>query len=221
MILLDLQYRIIESKDWAFMMFLLALLLVVFIKSTFEKRFFDFSRIIVSDKYHRIYKDSSNILSLFTIFIFIVNIISLAFFIQLVAVYYGLAIPSDWVLFIRISTLLSVFILVKYLIEKIVATIFGIEEIMDEYNLTKVNYRTYVGLLLLPLTVVMYYNPGLSHALIVPLSVLLIGINLFTYAITFVRYQNFVLSKLFYFILYLCAFEIAPYYFVYYLIKKN
>ena len=221
MILLDLQYRIIESKDWAFMMFLLALLLVVFIKSTFEKRFFDFSRIIVSDKYHRIYKDSSNILSLFTIFIFIVNIISLAFFIQLVAVYYGLAIPSDWVLFIRISTLLTVFILVKYLIEKIVATIFGIEEIMDEYNLTKVNYRTYVGLLLLPLTVVMYYNSGLSHALIVPLSVLLIGINLFTYAITFVRYQNFVLSKLFYFILYLCAFEIAPYYFVYYLIKKN
>ena len=203
------------------MMFLLALLLVVFIKSTFEKRFFDFSRIIVSDKYHRIYKDSSNILSLFTIFIFIVNIISLAFFIQLVAVYYGLAIPSDWVLFIRISTLLTVFILVKYLIEKIVATIFGIEEIMDEYNLTKVNYRTYVGLLLLPLTVVMYYNSGLSHALIVPLSVLLIGINLFTYAITFVRYQNFVLSKLFYFILYLCAFEIAPYYFVYYLIKKN
>ena len=221
MILLDLQYRIIESKDWAFMMFLLALLLVVFIKSTFEKRFFDFSRIIVSDKYHRIYKDSSNILSLFTIFIFIVNIISLAFFIQLVAVYYGLAIPSDWLLFIRISTLLTVFILVKYLIEKIVATIFGIEEIMDEYNLTKVNYRTYVGLLLLPLTVVMYYNSGLSHALIVPLSVLLIGINLFTYAITFVRYQNFVLSKLFYFILYLCAFEIAPYYFVYYLIKKN
>jgi Domain of unknown function (DUF4271) len=221
MILLGLQHRIIESKDWAFMMFLLALLLVVFIKSTFEKRFFDFSRIIVSDKYHRIYKDSSNILSLFTLFIFIVNIISLAFFIQLVAVKYELAVKSDWVLFIRIATLLTVFILVKYLIEKIVATIFGIEEIMDEYNLTKVNYRTYVGLLLLPITVVMFYNDGFSNILIVPLFFLLIAINLFTYVITFVRYQNYVLSKLFYFILYLCAFEIAPYYFVYYLIKKN
>jgi hypothetical protein len=145
----------------------------------------------------------------------------LAFFIQLVAVKYELAVKSDWVLFIRIATLLTVFILVKYLIEKIVATIFGIEEIMDEYNLTKVNYRTYVGLLLLPITVVMFYNDGFSNILIVPLFFLLIAINLFTYVITFVRYQNYVLSKLFYFILYLCAFEIAPYYFVYYLIKKN
>jgi hypothetical protein len=143
----------------------------------------------------------------------------LAFFIQLVAVKYELAVKSDWVLFIRIATLLTVFILVKYLIEKIVATIFGIEEIMDEYNLTKVNYRTYVGLLLLPITVVMFYNDGFSNILIV--LFLLIAINLFTYVITFVRYQNYVLSKLFYFILYLCAFEIAPYYFVYYLIKKN
>lgn len=221
MILLDLQYRVTEDKDWAFIVFIMSLLLVVFIKSSFEKRFYDFSRIIISDKYHKVYKDSSNIMSIFTIFIFIVNIISLAFFIHMVAVYYGLTIKTDWTLFTRIATFLTVFILVKYLIEKIVATIFGIEEIMDEYNVSKVNYRIYVGLLLLPLIVVMYYNNWISNKFIIPLAFLLIVINLFTYVITLVRYQNLVLSKLFYFILYLCTFEIAPYYFIYYLIKKN
>ena len=221
MILLDLQYRVLENRDWAFIVFFLSLVLVVFIKSSFEKRFYDFSRIILSDKYHRIYKDSSNILSLFTIFIFIINIISLAFFIQLVAVHYGEAIKTDWIFFIRIATLLSVFILVKYLIEKIVATIFGIEELMDEYNLSKVNYRTYIGLLLLPISIIMYYNNWLSDLFVVPLLFILLLISLFTYIITLIRYQNLVISKLFYFILYLCAFEIAPYYFIYYLIKKN
>ncbi len=219
MILLNLQHRVIENKDWAFIMFFVALLLVVLIKNSFEKRFYDFSRIIVTDKYLRIYKDSSNILSIFTIFFFFINIISSAFFIQMVAVHYGLAIKTDWILFIRIATFLTIFILVKYLIEKIVATIFGIEEIMDEYNLNKVNYRSYIGFMVLPIIVVMFYNDSFFDFFIIPLSFILIAISLLTYIITIVRYQNLVLGKMFYFILYLCTFEIAPYYFIYYLIK--
>ena len=34
-------------------------------------------------------------------------------------------------------------------------------------------------------------------------------------------YQKFIIGKLFYFILYLCTLEIAPYYFVYYWLTKN
>ena len=34
------------------------------------------------------------------------------------------------------------------------------------------------------------------------------------------NYQNIIFSKLFYFILYLCALEIAPYYFMYYWFTK-
>ncbi|RZJ46716.1 MAG: DUF4271 domain-containing protein, partial [Flavobacterium sp.] len=34
-------------------------------------------------------------------------------------------------------------------------------------------------------------------------------------------YQNAIIGKLFYFILYLCALEIAPYYFMYYWITKE
>jgi hypothetical protein len=35
------------------------------------------------------------------------------------------------------------------------------------------------------------------------------------------NYQNIIFGKLFYFILYLCAFEIAPYYFMYYWFTKG
>ena len=52
------------------------------------------------------------------------------------------------------------------------------------------------------------------------ISIVLI-INLFTYLVTLKNYQNILLGNLFYFILYLCALEIAPYYFMYYWFTKN
>jgi hypothetical protein len=45
--------------------------------------------------------------------------------------------------------------------------------------------------------------------------------NLLTYLVSLKNYQNLFLGKLFYFILYLCALEIAPYYFMYYWFTKS
>jgi hypothetical protein len=221
MILLQLKNRIIEDKDWTFIVFVLVLLLIVFIKSSFEKRFYDFTRIIISDKYLRTYKDSSNLLTPFTILVFIVNVFSFAFFIQLLGHSYGICDKTDWVFFIRSLSFLMVFILIKFLLEKIVATIFKIEDVVDEYNLSKVNFRTYMGLVLLPISIIMFYNAAILEVLVVPVAYILLILNTLTYGITMVRYQNNIIDKLFYFILYLCTFEIAPYYFIYYLIIKN
>ncbi|WP_395049469.1 DUF4271 domain-containing protein, partial [Flavobacterium sp.] len=41
------------------------------------------------------------------------------------------------------------------------------------------------------------------------------------YLVSIKNYQNIIFSKLFYFILYLCALEIAPYYFMYYWFTKG
>ncbi|WP_299518191.1 DUF4271 domain-containing protein [uncultured Flavobacterium sp.] len=41
-------------------------------------------------------------------------------------------------------------------------------------------------------------------------------VNALTYLISLKSYQSLLISKMFYFILYLCALEIAPYYFMYY-----
>lgn len=226
MIALELHQRIIENKDWAAIVFVLALGLVALAKTAFENRFHDFFRLIVSDKYLKIYKESSHLMSGFTILLFIVNLISLSFFIQMILYHFGNEtktewLKSDWLLFIRIFTLLSVFILSKFLIEKIIAAIFGIEEIIESFNLQKVSFRTFVGLLLLPVSVVLFYNNFSTNSLILTIILILLAINILTYLISLRIYQNLIISNLFYFILYLCALEIAPYYFIYYLIKTN
>ncbi len=221
MVALELHPRIIETKDWATVLFVFSLLLIVIAKSSFENRFYDFIRLLVSDKYTKIYRESSHLMSGFNILLFVVNLISFSFFIQLVLSHYQYGEKTDWILFVRIFTLLTVFILSKFLIEKIIATTFGIEEIIEQFNLQKVTFRTYIGLLLLPVSVILFYGSYSTNSLILSIIGILLIINVLTYIISLKNYQNLVFGKLFYFILYLCALEIAPYYFMYYLISQN
>jgi hypothetical protein len=195
--------------------------LIAFTKTAYETRFNDFLRILVSDKYIKVYKDNSNLMSGFTIVLFLVQLLSVSFFMQLLLANFNYISKTDWVVFLRIFTFFSVFVLSKFLLEKIVATIFNIEEFIEQFNLQKVSYRTFIGLLLLPVNLYMFYNDNPSKALIFSIIAVILIINLFTYLVSLKIYQNLLIGKLFYFILYLCALEIAPYYFIYYLITKN
>jgi hypothetical protein len=213
--------RIIENTDWATALFVLSLILIASTKSVFENRFNDFTKLIYSDKYIKMYRDSSHLMSGFTITLFVVQIISIAFFIQLFLTYNGRASKSDWMLFVQLFTFITYFILAKFLIEKIIATAFKIEDFMEQFNLKKVTYRTYIGLIILPIDLMLYYFDFFSKNIFIPIFTIALIINIFTYLLTIKNYQSLILSKLFYFILYLCALEIAPYYFMYYWFTKG
>lgn len=213
--------RIVENKDWATALFLFSLVLIALSKSLFENRFSEFIKLIVSDKYLKVYKDSGLMMSWFTIFLFIVQILSFSFFIHLLLNSFGYTIKTDWISYIQIFTFLTVFILSKYLIEKIIGTAFEIEEFVEQFNLQKVSYRTFIGLFLLPINCFLYYNDSISHNLILFFLFIILITNVLTYLLSIKNYQNILFGNLFYFILYLCALEIAPYYFMYYWFTKN
>ena len=213
--------RVIENKDWATLLFVFTFVLIAVTKTVFESRFNEFLRILISDKYIKIYKDSTHLMSGFTIFLFVVQLISVSFFIQLLLNYFGYVSKTDWVVFLRIFTFFTVFVLSKFLIEKIIAAVFNIEEFSEQFNLQKVSYRTFIGLLLLPVNVFLFYNDNPSKILIFSVIITVLTVNLLTYMVSLKIYQNLLIGKFFYFILYLCALEIAPYYFIYSLITKN
>jgi hypothetical protein len=127
---------------------------------------------------------------------------------------------TDWLLFIQIANILFYFILAKYLIEKIIGNSFNIDEFVELFNLQKVTYRAYIGVLILPINAILFYYDNIPKS--VPLVIIGVSlyISLYSYFISIKTYQNIIFGKLFYFILYLCALEIAPYYFMYYWITK-
>ena len=221
MIEIILHPRITEDKDWATALFVLSFAIIAITKSVFENRFGDFANLIFSNKYTKVYRDSSHLKSGFTIALFFVQVISVAFFIQISLSNFGYASKTDWLLYIQIFTFLVFFILSKYLIEKIIATSFNIEEFMEQFNLQKVTYRTYIGLFILPLNIILFYYDSISRNIPLVVIAIILIINILTYLISIKNYQNLIFGKLFYFILYLCALEIAPYYFMYYWFTKG
>lgn len=214
--------RITGAKDWATVLFVACFAIIAINRSVFAVRFAEFSRLAWSNKYTKMYKDSSNLQSWFTISFFLVQVVSFAFLIQFMLSLYNNNPDqkTNPILFIQLFTLLAVFILSKYLVEKIIATAFDIEEFSDVFNLQKVNYRAYIGLLLLPVNVVLFYNDNINPAIMYVVLALIVMATVVSYIFSLRNYQNLILDKIFYFILYLCALEIAPYYFMYYWFAK-
>ena len=213
--------RIVENKDWATILFVFSFVLITITKSTNENRFSDFMNLIFSDKYSKVYRNSGHLISGFTLSLFVVQAISFAFFIQLALNIFGFASKTDYILYIQILTFVIFFILSKYLIEKIIATAFNIEEFVEQFNLQKVTYRTYIGLLILPFNIILFYHESISTIIPQIIIAILLVSNILTYLLSIKNYQKLIFSKLFYFILYLCTLEIAPYFLMYYWYTKT
>jgi hypothetical protein len=221
MSIIQLSERILVNKDWATVLFVLAIAVIALNKSVFSIRFNEFIKLGYSDKYNKVYKDTNNLLSWFTISMFVIQLISFSFFILLMLSYFNYTKIDNYITYIQIVTFLFVFILSKFLIEKIIGTAINSESLVDKFNLVKVNYRAFLGFILLPINIVLYYNSWpIKEVFYIILSVFLLY-NIFTYYFLVKTYQKTILSKLFYFILYLCTLEIAPYYFMYYWVTKN
>ncbi|WP_310560347.1 DUF4271 domain-containing protein [Flavobacterium sp.] len=216
-----LHLRIIENKDWATVLFVFSFATIAITKSAFENRFADFAKLIYSDKYTTIYKDGSHLNSSFTLSLFVVQIISFAFFIQISLSQFGYASKTDWLLFIQIITFIVYFVLSKFLIEKIIANAFDIEEVIEQFNLQKVIFRTYIGIFLLPFNIILFYCDSVSNNFMTIFILIVLASCALTYLVSIKNHQNIIFSKLFYFILYLCALEIGPYYFMYFWFTKG
>ncbi|CAM3981164.1 DUF4271 domain-containing protein [Flavobacterium branchiophilum] len=217
----ELHNRAIENKDWITILLVFCLILIVFTKTVFENRFNDFVKLLITDKYIRIYKENSNFTNWFTMLIFLFQILTLGLFFQYLLNYFKITEKTDYIVYIQIITFLSFFILSKYLIEKIIATAFKIESFMEQFNMIKLHYRAYTVMFLMPITTVLFYNAAPIPVLMYVLSGILIAINVVIYLKSIKIFQKLIFGKLFYFILYLCTLEIAPYYFIYYWFKSR
>ena len=204
------------NRDWATLCFVLSLSLVTGSKYIASARFNDFLSILFTDKYISVYKDKGHLYSWFSLMLFVTQLLSYAFFIFLLLIYFGWVSSTQWIAFVQILNFLVFFSVSKYLIDKIIAATFGIEEFAEQYNLYKLSYRSYIGMMMLPFIAMFYYSHEINTFAFGLLIGLVVILHLFTYAMMLRKFSKTILGFMFYFILYLCALEIAPYYFMYY-----
>ena len=203
------------SVDWAIALFLLSFALLAINRQVFQAKFDEFIKLPISDKYIKIYKDPSNLKSTFAISMFVIQLVSFSFLILLFLGANDYLNPYHWIDFVKVANLLMLFVLVKYLLDKIISECFDIQLFADRYNLMKLNYRTYLGVLLLPLSMLMFFQ---AQMLQIGFWIAL-GLTVFIHILLFIKMyksnRKSILGNLFYFILYLCTLEIAPYLILY------
>jgi len=149
--------------------------------------------------------------------LFIASLLALALFLYVVFIQ-GV---FDVFAYLRLSLLVLVILLGKYFIEKIIGDVFELHQLLNKYLFFKQGVLSWLSLFVLfPVALLIYFQHLYSSSLL--LGVVVFCALIYTIKLTsfFGIYQKPILAYWFYFILYLCAFEIAPYLILFKVIKS-
>ncbi|SRR5690606_1439898 len=213
--------RTVQDNSWAVFLFVGSFLLLMIVKSVFTKQFNDFLTLAYTDKYIKLYSAESDSLNWFSGLLIFIQFIAYSFFIHIISGQLGYTDKNNFFSFLGIFTFILFFISLKFLLEKSISILFEIQEFYNRFLFQQATYRMYFGLILLLTTFIFFY----SKEPIIEITYILIGgfvlFHLIIYLISLRVFQKEIKSNLFYFILYLCTFKIAPYYFIYYWLTNH
>ncbi|NND51231.1 MAG: DUF4271 domain-containing protein [Flavobacteriaceae bacterium] len=207
--------REVISNEWFTVLLIFCLGLLALARFAYSKRFIDFVSVLGNSKYLKIYSREQKFIDQFDALLFLNLIISVAIFSYIAYTTFVETIEFNMILFIKIVLGFGALILIKVLAERLIGSLFEIDELIDQYIFQKTNYKNYIGLILLPVNVILIYGISPTKSIIYAVIGLLLLVNLSGFFTTFKTNQKLLLDNMFYFILYLCALEIGPYIILY------
>ncbi|MFT5847073.1 MAG: hypothetical protein ACJARX_001225 [Psychroserpens sp.] len=206
------------SNDWFTIFLMLGLGLITVSKFLFTHRFKDFLVLIGNSKYLKIYARDQKFIDGFDALLFLNGVLSISIF---AIIGYGAFVnPSAFNLnqFFKLLFGIGILFLIKVLLERLIASLFDIDELIDSYVFQKTTFKNYIGFVLFPINCLLIYTLEPTKVLIHTIIGLIILINLIGFITSFKNHQKLLINNIFYFILYLCALEIGPYLILYKLI---
>ncbi len=202
--------------DWITLVFLVCILLMTMTKLFFPKRFLEFIYLPINNKYFLVQGKDDSLTHGFNVLLFVVQLLSISFFIYLILVEVGHSSSnSPWLLYIQICAVYFVFIGFKLFIEKIVGNVFNIESLTNQYLYQKLTYRNYIGIFILTCNILIVYSFGSSQTILLIILGLTAAFNGLGLILSYKNFRSTLIPHFLYFILYLCALEIAPYVILY------
>jgi hypothetical protein len=207
--------REVTSYELFTILMVIGLVFIAIAKLISPKRFDDFIIVIGNSKYLKIYIKEQKFFDQFDAFLFVNLIISASIFGFLIYDFTIRPLEPSVKLMFKLAVGISVFILIKVLLERLIASLFEIDKIIDDYLFQKITYKNYLGILLVPINALLLFSFTPTLNVLYLIVILLLIVNIIGAITTFKPYQSLLKQNLFYFILYLCAFEIAPYIILY------
>ncbi len=203
--------REIVEADWITLIIFSSVIFLVLAKSLFYSRFLNFIILPFNNKYIFLYNKKDRLMNWFHIFFTSFQLLNLSLFLYLAI---NILKPDEVfpspVLFALILGLVFLFLFVKVLIQLGNSSIFNSQSVIAEILFKKISYLNYSSLVLF------FANVLLTYVFIGSKTVVFLGIALVLLILTMgwvtiiKTHLKFLTNYFFYFILYLCALEIAP-----------
>ncbi len=207
--------RHIVSNELFTILMVIGLVLIAAAKLAAPKRFDDFVLVLGNDKYLKIYSREQKFFDKFDALLFTNLVISVLVFCFIALRHtreqYQLSMDDMFKLWVAIA----VFILIKVLAERLIGSLFEIDKLIDQYIFHKISFKNYLGLILVPINALLLFSFTPNANLIYGIVILLLILNVVGLISSFKEHQSLIKHNIFYFILYLCALEIAPYVILY------
>jgi hypothetical protein len=207
--------RSVPSNELFTILIFSCLLIVAVAKAMSSKRFSDFIYVFANSKYLKIYAREQKFFDKFDALLFANSIISLSVFTILTLQYFSITNTISINLMFKLTFGIGSFFLIKVLIERLIGSLFEIDSLIDEYLFQKITYKNFLGLILLPINALIIYSFKPSAIVFYVMLSILFIVNISGLITSFKTHQSLIKNNLFYFILYLCALEIAPYIILY------
>jgi len=202
-----------ENTDWITLVFFIILMLLVLVKVFYNQRLQDTSMLFFSKKTLSVYFNKEKKISLnwFQFLLFIVQLLTVSLFFYLIARQFNLnnALLNSHLYLIIIGFVLLYFG-IRFFLGLFLAFIFDLKPFHRIVLYEKVNYFNNLILWILPIIILLVYAPEYQSELLKISIVIFISLLILRYVLVLRNNKKLIFNDLLYFILYLCALEIAP-----------
>ena len=199
--------RILLSNNWIAILFVFCLLVMFLLKLFNAKKMKGYALSIFNKGFVEIKSQEKNsVFSFFDMGFIGFSFLSISLTIYFVIIHYQEKTIFSLVEYSKISSYVLIYMIGRNFLEAVLMRLLAIKEVLGHFFLSKRSYLYSISIGLFFLNVVYFYGFQRITFLLSGIA-LLFAIRLI---LILVNNKNLIIKELFYFILYLCAFEIAP-----------
>jgi hypothetical protein len=205
------EFRNIAFLDWITVLFFLSLVLIALGKYFYKPAFYAFLALPFNNKYIALHKKKGKLVNGFHIFLTIFQLINNALLLYLAKnLFMGVDSFDQPSFYAMLLLILFAFLMLKLFLQMANGFFFENYELMTDTIFEKLSYWNYAGLIaFLGNLMLIFAFRGSKTLIIVTLSLMFLTISI-GWINGLRNRQNLIFSNTLYFILYLCALEIAP-----------
>ena len=217
---MEIVERYITNTNWITFICFDIFLLIVLARSISSYHFKNFMMLFATDKYVKIHGEDESRTSIHAV-LTTFQFVAMPLFIFVIAYRLNVIKEIFFMDFLKLTGAYFVFFTSRFFIERIVGFGFKINWALTAFWSERQTYQNYLSVLFFPLTLILIYNTKLAESLTKPIATIAIILALFAFFVIIKHHRKHFYDAPFYFILYLCAFQIAPYIIAYLLITQS